>query len=126
MEFSSRRLADVIVAEPAGRIDHPNAQRLEQALAPILDKSAAARTPLLLDFAGVDYISSMGLRVLMVAAKQMRAQGARIGVAALQPVVAEIFDIARFGHVLEVFPSVRDALKELSGPALTAYDVAES
>ena len=39
----------------------------------------------------------------MIAAKQMRAHGARIAVAALQPVVAEIFAISRFDRVLDVF-----------------------
>jgi anti-sigma B factor antagonist/stage II sporulation protein AA (anti-sigma F factor antagonist) len=124
MECSVRRLADVVVAAPAGQIDHPNAQKLQEALAPLLDEVAAVKAPLVLDFSSVEYISSMGLRVLMVAAKQLRAQGARIAVAALQPVVEEIFDIARFRHVLEVFPSVRSALQDLSAPALSAYDAA--
>ena len=66
----------------------------------------------------------MGLRVLLMAAKQSRAQNTRIAVAALQPVVKEIFDIARFNHVLEAFASVRAALEQLSGPALAAYDAA--
>ena len=74
------------------------------------------------DFAGVEYISSMGLRVLMVAAKQLRARGMRIAVAALTPVVKEIFDIARFNHVTEVFPSVRAALEQISPDALDALD----
>jgi anti-anti-sigma regulatory factor len=57
----------------------------------------------------------------MVAAKQMRAHGRRIAVAALHPTVAEIFAIARFDHVLEVFPSVKDALRAVSPAALQAY-----
>ncbi|HXX82526.1 MAG TPA: STAS domain-containing protein [Casimicrobiaceae bacterium] len=122
MDCSIRRLADVVVAAPVGQIDHLSAQKLQEALKPVLDEAAAARTSLVLDFAGVEYISSMGLRVLMVAAKQMRSHGARIAVAALQPIVDEIFDIARFRHVLEVFPTVRAALKEVSEPALAAYD----
>ena len=122
VEFSSRRLADVVVAAPVGQIDHPSAQQLQQALAPIVEDAAARKAPLVLDFSSVEYISSMGLRVLMVAAKQMRSRSAPIAVAALQPVVEEIFDIARFKHVLQAFPSVRDALQELSGPALAAYD----
>lgn len=122
MQFSSQRLADVVVALPVGQIDHPNAGRLEQALAPILDASAPYRCALVLDFSQVDYISSMGLRVLLVAAKQLRTQNARIAVAALQPVVKEIFEIARFSHVLEVFPDVRAALELLSAKALAAYD----
>jgi anti-sigma B factor antagonist len=124
MEFSSRKLADVIIAAPTGEIDHPNAQELQRVLTPIVDETAAGRTSLVLDFSGVEYISSMGLRVLMVAAKQMRGRGARIAVAALRPVVKEIFDIARFNHVLEVFPSLRAALHEMSPPALAAYDAA--
>ena len=122
MEFSSQRLADVVVAIPVGQIDHPNAGRLEQGLAPILDAADLPMTGLVLDFSRVDYISSMGLRVLLMAAKQLRARNARIAVAALQPVVAEIFGIARFNHVLEVFPDVRAALGQLSQDALAAYD----
>jgi hypothetical protein len=52
----------------------------------------------------------------------LRARNARIAVAALQPVVVEIFDIARFAHVLEVFPTVRDAVAALSPSALAAWD----
>jgi anti-sigma B factor antagonist/stage II sporulation protein AA (anti-sigma F factor antagonist) len=77
---------------------------------------------LVLDFSRVEYISSMGLRVLLMAAKKLRAQNARIAVAALRPVVSEIFEIARFNHVLEVFPDVRAALVQLSQEALAAYD----
>lgn len=122
MDFSSRSLADVIIASPVGPIDHANAQALQQALTPILKEPAPGTAALVLDFGGVDYISSMGLRVLMVAAKQMRARSARIAVAELRPVVKEIFDIARFNHVTEVFPTLRAALQALSPAALAAYD----
>jgi len=124
VEFSSQRLADVFVAEPVGQIDHPNAERLRQALAPVLDATVLAKGAVVLDFSRVTYISSMGLRILLMAAKQLRAQDARIAVAALQPVVTEIFDIARFNHVLEIFPTVRAALEQFSGSALAAYDAA--
>jgi anti-anti-sigma factor len=125
VQFSSQRLVDVFVAAPVGQIDHPNAQHLQQALAPVLAAAALSKSALVFDFAGVEYISSVGLRVLLMAAKQVRAQNARIAVAALQPVVKEIFDIARFNHVLEVFTSVRAALEQLSAPALAAYDAAK-
>ena len=122
MELTSRRLADVVVVAPVGPIDHVNATKLQDALAPIVDDAAAGGRPLVLDFAGVEYISSMGLRVLMVAAKQMRSRSAPMAVAALQPVVSEIFDIARFRFVVDVHPNVRDALAALSAPAAAAYD----
>jgi anti-sigma B factor antagonist len=124
VQFGSQRLGDVFVAAPVGRVDHPNAEQLKQALAPVLDAAVAGGSALVLDFSGIDYISSMGLRVLLMASKQMRAANARIAVAALQPVPEEIFAIARFNHVVEVFPTVRAALGELSGSALAAYDAA--
>jgi anti-anti-sigma factor len=124
VQFSSRQLADVVVAAPTGRIDHTAAGQLEQALAPLLAHAAAGKSAVILDLAGVDYISSVGLRVLLMAAKRMRGQGAPIAVAALQPVVAEIFAISRFDSVLDVFPSVREALARLSAPALAAFDAA--
>jgi len=77
---------------------------------------------MILDFAGVDYISSVGLRVLMLAAKQIREQGGTIVVASLQPVVREIFEISRFNLVFQCFGSVRDALSKISPGDIAAYD----
>ncbi len=121
MQFSSHQYADVAVAAPVGRIDHGGAAALEQALSPLLVQAGIAKNALILDFAGVEYISSVGLRVLMIAAKQMKGHGARIVIAAPQPVVAEILAISRFDRVLEIAPSVRKALEWLSAPALAAY-----
>ena len=122
MQFECRRLVDVFVATPAGKIDHPNAEWLNKSLAPVLDAATLGKCALVLDFSNVEYISSMGLRVLLLAAKQLRAANARIAVAALQPAVGEIFAIARFNHVLEIFPDVRAALAQLSALALAAFD----
>jgi anti-anti-sigma factor len=88
---------------------------------PLLASAAQQRSPLVLDFAEVDYISSVGLRVLMIAAKQMRAAQAPLSVAALQSVVAEIFTISRFDKVLVVHATLEDALSQSSDAALGAY-----
>lgn len=121
MELPSLRFADVVLAAPSGQINHQSAEQLKQALAPLLEEVSSGKSALVLDFGGVEYISSMGLRVLMVAAKQLRSHKARIAVAALQPVVKEIFEIARFNNVVEVFPSVPEALQAVSPSALAAY-----
>ena len=119
MQLASRQYGNIVVVAPSGRIDHTAAAPFEQALTPFLGDAAAAG--LVLDFAGVEYISSVGLRVLMIAARKMRGRRARIAVAGLQPVVAEIFSISRFNTVLEVFPMLRDALAALSADALAAH-----
>jgi len=63
-----------------------------------------------LDFSRLNYISSAGLRILMIAAKQVKSQQGIIVVAAMQPVVREIFDISKFTFVLKCFDSVDEAL----------------
>ena len=74
------------------------------------------------DLSNVVYISSVGLRVLMVAAKALRTRKASIAIASLQPIVAEIVEISRFHHVVDVRRDVREALGAISAPALAAYD----
>ncbi|HEY1458590.1 MAG TPA: STAS domain-containing protein [Casimicrobiaceae bacterium] len=122
MEFLSRQYADVLVAAPLGRIDHAASASLEQRLVPLVADAGTRLAGVVLDFGGVVYISSVGLRVLMIASKSMRAQGKPISVAALQPVVSEIFTISRFDKVLPVFSSVRDALANVSPAAQRAFD----
>ena len=70
--------------------------------------------PLLRDFAGVEYVSSVGLRVLMLAAKQVKAQNGRIVIAALTQVVSEVFQISRFDLVFSVFDTLDLALVTLA------------
>lgn len=75
-----------------------------------------------LDFARLDYVSSVGLRALMVAAKKSRASGGKIAVAALTPVVREIFEISRFNFVIPVFADLRAALASMSVDAVAVLD----
>jgi len=58
----------------------------------------------------------------MIAAREARSRAGRIVVAAMQPVVAEIFHISRFNLVLEVFPTLREALASVSPQAVQAFE----
>jgi len=121
VQITAQSFADTIVVSPMGRIDHRSAAELEATLLPLVGQAAERRGALVLDFSGVDYISSVGLRVLMIAARQMRGAQALLSVAALQSVVAEIFTISRFDKVLTVNATLEDALAQASDAALTAY-----
>jgi len=122
MELSTRRFADVVVAEPAGRIDFTNAEAFKSALWQALTQNQGEHGPVVIDFSRVDYISSVGLRVLMLAAKEMNGGRRKITIAAPSPVVREIIEISRFHLILTVFASVREALERLSPQALAAHD----
>jgi anti-sigma B factor antagonist/stage II sporulation protein AA (anti-sigma F factor antagonist) len=120
MQLGARCHAEVVLASPQGRIDHASVSAFEQALAPLLAQTGSGGA-LVLDLSQLEYISSVGLRVLMLAAKQTRAVHGALAVAALQPVVREIFDISRFTLVLMCYPDVREALSALAPGALASY-----
>jgi anti-sigma B factor antagonist len=122
MKLEARTYADTIVVTPAGRLDHDNCDAFRAGLQPHLAQAVASRQRVVLDLSGLTYVSSAGLRCFMLAAKETRAAGGRIVLAALRPVVAEIFQISRFDMVFEVFPSVREALSALSASAAAAFD----
>lgn len=124
MDFQTRRLADVVLVSPIGRIDHASAEDFKERLVPVLVPCVEGSDRVVLDFSGVEYISSVGLRVLMLAAKQVKAQKGTIVIAAMQPVVKEIFDISRFNYVYAAFPTVHDAVGDLSTQALALFEAA--
>jgi anti-anti-sigma factor len=93
----------LVILKPVGRIDHGNAGLFQSQLSPHLDNCSSDGTRILLDFSDVEYISSVGLRVLMMAAKKLKPITAGISMTCLQPVVGEIFRISRFDYVLPVY-----------------------
>ncbi len=114
MQITTQTLGSVRVLAISGRVDQAHAKPLEEALAPHLAQCTVGGQPLALDFAGVDYISSVGLRVLLLAAKQAKAQSGRIAVAALSPMVAEVFRVSRFDLVISVHTTVEAAAAALA------------
>ena len=64
---------------------------------------------------GVNYISRVGLRALMLAARRMQQAQGRLLVTGLQSVVAEIFKISRFDRILEIVPTLDAALQRAQG-----------
>ena len=117
MKISQKRLANSAVLRPEGRIDLSNADLFKDAL---LEAVAAAKAAVVLDCSGVEYVSSAGLRSLMIASKAGEPRGVKLAVAAMQPIVSEIFAISRFHLVVPCFGTVREALAELDPPALAA------
>ena len=114
MELSFSNLGPVRVLHVEGRLDHVHARAFETALAPYLLDCTVAGSPVVLDFAEVPYISSVGLRVLLLAAKQVKAQHGRIAIAALTPIVSEVFEVSHFNLVLKVFPDIATAAEFLA------------
>ena len=122
MALSHRSYGAARVVSPRGRLDHDNCEGFQRDLAEQLDACAQESAALVLDMSGLEYVSSAGLRCLMIAAKQAAARASRMVVASPQPVVSEILQISRFNLVLPVFGTTREALASVSPQAAEAFD----
>jgi anti-sigma B factor antagonist len=122
MKLTSHTYADTLVITPAGRLDHDNCDEFRAGIQPHLESGGPDGRGIVLDLSGLEYVSSAGLRCFMLAAREARNQGGKVVLAALRPVVAEIFQISRFNMLFEIHPSVREALAAISGPAAAAFD----
>ncbi|MGN0012873.1 MAG: STAS domain-containing protein [Candidatus Bruticola sp.] len=80
-----------------GRFGNNSASEVESAVQEIIGSCRR----LVFDFAGVDYISSAGLRVLLMAKKKL-GSGVEVSVVNANEVVKEIFDISGFSKILQV------------------------
>ena len=120
MQVTAVRHADVLVVAVTGRIDYMNAEEFKSALQPHLANCVASGDRVVLDLSRLEYVSSAGLRVLMIAAKDVRARKGTLVAVSLQPVVREIFEISRFTLVFDIFDSVQDALRAISPAAAAA------
>lgn len=95
-----------IVLELQGRLDSNTSKAVEDRLAVMMDGGVNA---LLLDFTQLEYISSAGLRVLLVVAKRMKVAGGRLAICALRPEVREVFEISGFSKIFSIRPNRTEA-----------------
>jgi anti-sigma B factor antagonist len=114
MELQSREEGNAVILRPEGRIDHTHAESFRLGLEPNVSACTRDGKALILDFSGVVFISSIGLRALMIAAKQVKAQGGRMMLTELTPLVREVFQISRFDLLFEIHPTLGAALAALS------------
>jgi len=122
MNVTARRYASAVVLQVAGRLDQDTCDAFRGDLMKHVETAAKGGGGIVLDLSQMEYVSSAGLRCFMLASRQAKAHQARVFVAALQPMVKEIFEISHFNLVFQVFPAVHDALATLSADAASAYE----
>jgi anti-anti-sigma factor len=95
-----------------GDLDAVTSPRLSEAL----DREVAAdRVRLVLDFAGVDYISSAGLRSVLATVKQVRGREGDVRLAAVSGEVLKVFEMSGFTSILRLFGDTSQAVESFAG-----------
>jgi anti-sigma B factor antagonist len=97
----------VVALAVSGSIDSLNADTLTQGFAELIDRG---QVRLIADCTHVNYTSSAGLRSLLGTLKHCRSAGGDLRLAALQPQVARVLEIAGFTSILNIYPDVAAAL----------------
>ena len=121
MNVVARRYANAVVLQVGGRLDQDTCEAFRGELMKAVEEAIAVGAALILDLSGVEYVSSAGLRCFVIASRRMKAAKGRILVAALQPMVAEIFEISHFDALMDVHSTVPNALAAVSAEAAAAY-----
>ena len=111
MEIHTQKEANATVVVITGRLDAVTAPEYEKAVNELI---AGGEIVLVIDFGGLDYISSAGLRGLLVTAKQLKGKGGQVRCANVNGTVKEVFDISGFGTIFQMDDTVAAALANIS------------
>lgn len=98
LQITKEEVGDSLTVHIKGDLNVKTSPYLEEELT----KSIGGVKELVLDFAGVEYISSAGLRVLLAMEKTMRRQQGKMKLLHVNPAVKEIIRLAGFLQVMHI------------------------
>jgi len=113
MQIVEQQQDGVVVIAPAGRIDTTTVGVLDGRLTPLL---AVARPRIVVDFSGVDYISSAGLRILLVAARRVQQAGGGLALCGMGDSVRQVFQLAGFVPLFTIRETRAEAVTQIAAP----------
>jgi anti-anti-sigma factor len=112
MGVKTERQGDTLIAKTDGRVDSANAREFQTALEAAIGASDRA---VILDMEDLSYISSAGLRVILLTAKTLRNQNAKFAVCSLSQPIREVFEISGFDQIISIHASQAEALTAFTG-----------
>lgn len=107
MDINQETRGAVTIVAPQGRVDSNTAKAFEERILGILDGGAKS---VVIDLGGLAYISSAGLRVLLMAAKRAKSQQVKLALCALTDNVRSVFDMSGFGQLFQIHKAVEEAI----------------
>lgn len=111
MNIQLETLGQTTFVMPQGRLDFGSAPGFQQRLEQLFAGTAPAAV--IIDCAGLDYVSSAGLRVFLLAARASQRAGIAFAVCSLKPSVREVFDLSGFGRIISVHADRASAIAHL-------------
>lgn len=107
MEVDRTALGNVAMFRLKGRLDSSTSPALEFAVLPAIQAGAHR---LVFDFSQVEYVSSAGLRVVLLAAKQARVTGGGFAIFGMSKPIRHVFDMSGFSRIIALFDTEAEAV----------------
>ena len=112
MEIKTEWGEGILVVMPEQRIDGSNATKFHDTLSLAIKDTEGS---LVLDMERLTYVSSAGLRVILIASKTLESRDMRLLVCSLSEKVRRIFQISGIDKMVETHNGREDAIASLSG-----------
>ena len=110
MEITADKKGDVVVLALSGKLDATTSKTFENKLLAQIDSGDRR---FVIDLSQMDYISSSGLRVFLVAAKRLHGTDGKIVLCSVKDHVRQVFDLAGFSSIFSLHASREEAIKNL-------------
>ena len=107
MEITEEKFAGKTVIHLNGSLDIGASEDLEKNLLSLVD---SGEKNFIVDFAGLSYISSSGLRVFMSTANRLVAEKGSIALCGMNDQIKKVFEITGFTRIFNIFPTLADAV----------------
>ena len=98
MNISETRSGDVVQIKIDGRVDTTTSPQLQQAILQAFQKGSK----LVLDFSDVEYVSSAGLRALLIGQKTANSKGGSMTLVHVADAVLQVFKMSGFSGILHI------------------------
>ncbi len=105
MEIAKEMITGHCVIKLTGRLDAVTAPELEGYLTEVID---SGDTCMAMDLTNLDYVSSAGLRVFLVAAKKIKAAKGELSLAGLGGNIKEVIEISGFPSIMPCYDTLAD------------------
>jgi anti-anti-sigma factor len=112
MDIQDEEIDGTTVVTPNGRLDANASTAFADRVGALV---GAAKPKLLIDFSGIDFVSSAGLRALLVLLKKVQAAGGAFALCGVRAPVREVLDISGFTSMMSIHPARAEAIAALRG-----------
>lgn len=111
MEINITTKEDITIVDIIGRLDGRTAPQAQQEIIPLIDSDCL----LVINMKECDYVSSAGLRVILMIGKKLAAVDGEGALANLSDEVKDIMEMTGFDHVFENYDSIESAIEAVRG-----------